>query len=123
MAETSIGPLHFSGDAPVGQEVLLGFRPECLSVVEGPPGGRPNTFRATLQTTTFLGDQFVYWAAANGDTLIGKSRTHVMAHEDGHLHLQVSPSEVLVFEGAQRTGVHVIAPDQAAIAAVAESAL
>ena len=60
-AETPIGRLGIKGSARPGEDVLVGFRPEALTVVEGQTATDTNVLQATLRTSTFLGDQFIYY--------------------------------------------------------------
>src|SRR5919108_3213587 len=59
LAESPIGRLHIPACSSAGEEVLLGFRPECLALAYGDVG-ETNIFQATLAANTFLGDQFVF---------------------------------------------------------------
>jgi ABC-type sugar transport system ATPase subunit len=99
LAATPIGALRFPASPEAKGKVLLGFRPECVSVVEGSPTDVPDVFRATLESSTFLGDQFLYSVKVNGHPLIGRNRAKVEAHGDGHLHVRVDASGVMVFPG------------------------
>lgn len=96
MVETPIGPLEVCPAAAVGAEVLVGFRPESLQIVDGAGACRHNGFDAVLRSSTFLGDQFIYEAAVKNLLVTGKSRA-VPARPDRCLRLYVDPSEILVF--------------------------
>ncbi|MBI2361279.1 MAG: ABC transporter ATP-binding protein [Deltaproteobacteria bacterium] len=96
VAETPIGRLRIQSSARPGDEVLVGFRPECLSIVEDDPGAQGNLFHAALRSSTFLGDQFVYSVMVRDRLLVGKSRILPLC-PNGRLCLRVDPAELLVF--------------------------
>src|ERR1051326_1197829 len=50
VAETAIGPVRFSDCGGGASEVLLGFRPECLSILETSTQEKLNVFSAKLQS-------------------------------------------------------------------------
>ena len=104
LAESPIGPLHIRSGANPGDEVLLGFRPECLTVVSSPSGAGPNILPATLRSSMFLGDQFLYNVTVHNHSLAGKSRT-ISAHGDGHLYLHVDPDDIMVFPATEKAGL------------------
>lgn len=104
LAESPIGPLHIRSGANPGDEVLLGFRPECLTVVGSPSGAGPNILPATLRSSMFLGDQFLYNVTVHNHSLAGKSRT-ISAHGDGHLYLHVDPDDIMVFPATEKAGL------------------
>lgn len=104
VVETPIGPLRINGAANPGEEVLLGFRPECLMISGAEAEGRPNLLRGTLKSSTFLGDQFVYKATVKDQPLIGKSRI-APRMKNGSLYLYVDPSDVMVFPAAEKVGL------------------
>lgn len=104
LAETPIGYICFRGAANLGDEVLLGFRPECLSVVERRLGTESNIFQAILRSSTFLGDQFLYNATVQDHILLGKGRV-VPLQRDRDLYLYVDPAEIMVFPAAQRVSL------------------
>ncbi len=101
LAETPIGLLHVRGAVSPGDEVLLGFRPECLTIVGSTPGAGPNILRATLRSSTFLGDQFFYHAVVQNQSLAGKSRV-IPLHGDGSLYLYVDPGDIMVFPAGEK---------------------
>jgi len=103
LAQTAVGPLRFQASAPPGDDVLLGFRPESLAVVQGSADGQPNAWRATLASTTFLGDQLVYSAVVQDRTLLGKSRGLPLGVGEA-LHVAVDPADVMVFPGDEAPG-------------------
>jgi hypothetical protein len=80
-----------------GGNVLLGFRPECLSLADG-SGSETNTLQAKLQSSTFLGDQFVFTVIINDHPLLGKSRV-APAQKDGMIVLRVEPKDIMLFPG------------------------
>lgn len=97
IVETKIGKLEvcLRGDLG-GPEVLVGFRPECLQIVDGSNACRQNAFGAVLRSSTFLGDQFVYEAFVNDLLVMGKSRL-IPVCDDRRLQLYVDPAEIMVF--------------------------
>jgi ABC-type Fe3+/spermidine/putrescine transport system ATPase subunit len=101
LAETSIGRFQITGSVTTGSEVVLGFRPESLSIVQGHPGGGSNLLRGMLRASTFLGDQFLYNVMIQDHLLVGKGRV-IPTGRDGHLCLHVDPSEVMVFPAKQQ---------------------
>lgn len=112
LAETPIGRLRFSESATPGDEVLLGFRPECLSIAASQPANESNLLRAVLRSSTFLGDQFVYSVAVGDRLLLGKDRTLPMCR-DGQLWLHVAPADVMVFPADEKRGMSVFEPELA----------
>ncbi|MGH7772191.1 MAG: ABC transporter ATP-binding protein [Candidatus Binatia bacterium] len=106
LAETAVGPLHIKGSANPGDNVLLGFRPECLSIVQSSPATESNLLRATLQSSTFLGDQFVYNVVVRDQLFVGKSRV-APVRKDGNLYLYVDPADVMVFPMEERISLGV----------------
>lgn len=100
LVETRIGKFAVTAQHGLEREVLVGFRPECMSFA-GESGAIQNAFHATLRSSVFLGDQFVYDAAVDDVTLIGKSRTVPEVH-DGKLHVHVEPADVMVFPATER---------------------
>ena len=106
-AETPIGRLGIKGSARPGEDVLVGFRPEALTVVEGQTATDTNVLQATLRTSTFLGDQFIYHVEVRDQALVGKGRS-VPLQKDGKLFLYVDPADVMVFPAGQKTGLNVL---------------
>jgi iron(III) transport system ATP-binding protein len=96
IVETKIGRLEISARGEPGPEVLVGFRPESLQIVDGALGCRQNRFDATLRSSTFLGDQFVYEAVIKDLLVTGKSR-FIPVRDDRRLQLHVDPAEIMVF--------------------------
>jgi ABC-type Fe3+/spermidine/putrescine transport system ATPase subunit len=96
VADSAIGKLNIASSSKIGDKVLLGFRPECLSLSE--PGAKAdgNCFRAKIGSSTFLGDQFVYTAVIKDQHLFGKSRT-IPESSDGTTLCHVSPADIMVF--------------------------
>ena len=108
--ETKIGRLEVCLHGDLGPEVLVGFRPESLQIVEGSKGCRQNAFEAVLRSSTFLGDQFVFDARINDSLVMGKSRLIPVAG-DGRLQLYVDPSEILVFPRSESKD-RILVPEQ-----------
>jgi iron(III) transport system ATP-binding protein len=104
LAETPIGRLGIRECARPGEDVLVGFRPEALTVVEGHRATDSNVLQATLRTSTFLGDQFTYCVEVRDQSLVGKGRT-IPTLKDGKLYLYVHPEDVMVFPAGQKTGL------------------
>ncbi len=96
LAETAVGSLNITGDAKTGDAVFLGIRPECLTIVEASAGNERNTFRATLRSSTFLGDQFLYDVAIKDLVFVGKNRT-LPVHGHSEVCLHVDPANIMVF--------------------------
>lgn len=117
VAETPLGIFHICGSANPGDKVLLGFRPECVSIVEGRSGPDHNIFRALLHSSTFLGDQFVYTAAVGGYSFAGKSRS-IPACKDGQLCLYVDPDDVMVFPATEAASLSEVPSPVRAVARV-----
>jgi iron(III) transport system ATP-binding protein len=105
-AESPIGKLEIPSTYSTGEEVLLGFRPECLSFFDGHSTGTSNVFAATFQSSTFLGDQFVFKVRVSDRELIGKNRI-VPPHTNGSVALRIDPSDLMVFPAGQKTGLTV----------------
>ncbi len=94
LAESAIGNLHICGSSKPGERVLLGFRPECLALADD--NMKSNIFHGKLQSSTFLGDQFVFTALVNDRPFLGKSRI-APAHREGRVSLGVDPNDIMVF--------------------------
>jgi iron(III) transport system ATP-binding protein len=99
--ETKLGRLEVCQCADPGREVLVGFRPESLQILDSADACRPNAFAAVLRTSTFLGDQFVYEAFVQDSLVTGKSRL-IPKREDHSLQLYVDPAEIMVFPLSER---------------------
>jgi iron(III) transport system ATP-binding protein len=106
-AETPIGRIGVKGSARPGEDVLVGFRPEALTIVEGQSAADTNILQATLRTSTFLGDQFIYCVEVRDQTLVGKGRG-LPAQKGGKLYLYLDPADVMVFPAGQKTGLNVL---------------
>jgi ABC-type Fe3+/spermidine/putrescine transport system ATPase subunit len=96
VADTQIGPVRFRGAGSPGDKILLGFRPECLSIVEELNPNESNIFQAILRSSTFLGDQFTYNVAVADQLFVGKGRA-VPVNTHGQLYLSVHPADLMVF--------------------------
>lgn len=96
VADSAIGKLKIESPSKIGDKVLLGFRPECLSLFDPAAQLDGNSFFAKIGSSTFLGDQFVYTAVVNDRQLFGKSRTVPESSGGGTL-CHVSPSDIMVF--------------------------
>lgn len=105
LAETPIGRLRIRGAANPGDEVLLGFRPESLTIVEGHASMDSNVLKGTLRSSTFLGDQFIYCVEVLGKPLVGKGRSIPVNNKDGLIGLYVDAADVMVFPAGQKTGL------------------
>ena len=97
--ETEIGCLEIGPCGESGPQVLVGFRPESLQIVEGSGAAPLNGFEAVLRSSTFLGDQFLYEACVKDFVLTGKSRLMPL-RDDRRLRLRVDASEIMVFPNA-----------------------
>jgi iron(III) transport system ATP-binding protein len=95
LAESAIGNLRVRACSHLGEKVLLGFRPECLAIAAD-SASEANTLRARLQSSTFLGDQFVFTAIINDRPLLGKSRI-APAQTNGTVVLRVEPENIMLF--------------------------
>ncbi len=104
LIETPIGPFKIKSEATPGDEVLLGFRPECLTIVDSPSGTGENTMRANLKSSTFLGDQFIYDAVIREHALTGKSRM-ISSQGNGQLNLYVDPANIMIFPASDKVGL------------------
>jgi iron(III) transport system ATP-binding protein len=107
LAESPIGKLRLVSANAVGEEVLVGFRPECLSFAYGQADGEVNLFQAKLESSTFLGDQFIFKVRVSGRELIGKNR-FVPSGRDGTVSLRIDPADLMVFPAGQKTGLTVL---------------
>lgn len=96
LAESAIGNLRICGSSKPGEQVLLGFRPECLTLADDALESNPNNFDGKLHTSTFLGDQFVFTAVVKNRSLLGKSRVPP-AEKEGRIRLGVDPNDIMVF--------------------------
>jgi iron(III) transport system ATP-binding protein len=101
VAESALGRLRIESPYKQGEKILLGFRPECLLFNSGAPEGEAdlsgaNKFAARIQSSTFLGDQFVFTAVVGNRQLIGKNRA-VPGQRDASILLSVAPADIMVF--------------------------
>jgi ABC-type sugar transport system ATPase subunit len=96
VADSPIGELQIQSSFNIGDKVLLGFRPESLSLPDPRTQVDGNCFRAVIGSSTFLGDQFIYTAVINERQLFGKNRT-LPKTSDGTALCRVSPSNIMVF--------------------------
>jgi ABC-type Fe3+/spermidine/putrescine transport system ATPase subunit len=96
VADSPIGKLRVESSSKVGEKVLLGFRPECLSLSDSGAQADGNCFRAKIGSCTFLGDQFIYTAIVNEQHLFGKNRT-IPQSADGTAICRVSACDIMVF--------------------------
>ncbi len=108
--ETKIGRLDIGQRRDQGPEVLVGFRPESLQIVDGANASQPNAFDGLLRSSTFLGDQFVYEAFVKDMLVTGKSRL-VPHRDDRRLRLYIDPVEIMVFPFSESKD-RVLAPEQ-----------
>jgi iron(III) transport system ATP-binding protein len=106
LAETPIGLLRIGDCAKQGEQVLLGFRPECLTIVERPEADC-NVFSGVLRSSTFLGDQVVYCVEVQSQLILGKGRAIPMK-TSGRIGLRVDPADVMVYPADQKTGLTVL---------------
>lgn len=111
LVETSIGRLRVQKPGTPGEKILLGFRPECLTIVEDHPGTESNVIQATFQSSTFLGDQFVFSVVVQDRLLVGKNRTLPICRK-GQLCLRVDPADVMVFPADEQKGMAVLEPKE-----------
>jgi len=102
VAETSMGRFQVKESAAPGSQVLLGFRPEALSVAQGDSHSGPNFLRGMLRSSTFLGDQVLYNVVIQDQLFVGKGRI-IPAERDGRLCFYVDPADVMVFPPRQGT--------------------
>jgi ABC-type Fe3+/spermidine/putrescine transport system ATPase subunit len=96
LAESPIGPLRVARRCGRGDALLLGFRPEHLSLAHEARADEENLLRATLQSSTFLGDQFVFTATVNDRLLLGKSRAAPI-ETNGVVLLRIEPQDIMLF--------------------------
>jgi iron(III) transport system ATP-binding protein len=94
VADSPIGKLRIEGPAKSGDKVLLGFRPESLSFINGEDG--PNSFSGKLVSSVFLGDQFAFNAIVNDRPLMGKNR-NLPQLGGGAIRCRVAPADIMVF--------------------------
>ncbi|HXG53083.1 MAG TPA: ABC transporter ATP-binding protein [candidate division Zixibacteria bacterium] len=108
VAESQIGKLRLAASGcAAGEKVLLGFRPECLSFAYGHAPGEANVFQARLESSTFLGDQFIFKVKVSDRELVGKNRA-VLGTPNASVCLRVDPADVMVFPAEQKTGLEVL---------------
>ena len=106
-AETAIGRIRLGQPFNPGEEVLLGFRPECLTIVEAHRSDHANILQGTLRSSTFLGDQFIYCVEVRNQSLLGKGRTFPVK-KDEVITIYVDPADVMVYPADQKTGLTVL---------------
>ena len=110
IVETKIGRLEVCVHGDPGPEVLVGFRPESLQIIDRGNVSDQNAFDAVLRSSIFLGDQFIYDAVVKNQLLVGKSRL-VPTRGDRKLQLFVEPSEIMVFPHSEMKD-RVLSPEQ-----------
>lgn len=110
MVETKIGRLAVCLRDDPGPEVLVGFRPESLQIVDASHCAGHNAFDGVLRSSTFLGDQFVYEAFIKNLLVTGKSRL-IPARDDRRLRLYVDPAEIMVFPHSESKD-RILAPER-----------
>jgi len=115
-AETPVGSLRFNETAVAAGQVVLGFRPECVAILESTSRPDWNVFQAKLRSSIFLGDQLVYQAAVGDHLFAGKCRTVAACSGDG-LQLYIDPDDVMVFAAGKRAGRGIGAQTSAALRA------
>jgi ABC-type Fe3+/spermidine/putrescine transport system ATPase subunit len=93
---SALGKLRIEGSHRPGEKILFGFRPECLLFAGSAGQGECNAFPARIQSSTFLGDQFLYTARAGEHHLIGKNRA-APVNNGGNVTLRVAPADIMVF--------------------------
>jgi iron(III) transport system ATP-binding protein len=108
--DTKIGPLEVCMHGDPGPEVLVGFRPESLQIVDPGRVSGPNALDAVLRSSVFLGDQFVYDAVVKDQLLVGKSRL-VPTRGDRKLQLFVEPAEIMIFPHSEMKD-RILSPEQ-----------
>lgn len=101
LVHTKIGRFEVCAHSVTGPDVLVGFRPEALQVVEQTEMCLQNSFEANLRSSIFLGDQFVYEAVFEDLLLIGKSRQIPISHQHC-LRLRVEASDIMVFPCSEK---------------------
>jgi ABC-type sugar transport system ATPase subunit len=104
IAESSIGKLRIIGQHKPGEALLLGFRPECLCFSNGETSAEANAFCGIIQSSTFLGDQFVFTASINGCSLLGKNRL-MPTQANGSVGFRLEPADIMVFPARDITPV------------------
>jgi iron(III) transport system ATP-binding protein len=117
VAETAIGPLRCAADAAVSADVLLGFRPECVELVQAATADKPNVFPASLTARVFLGDQSLLTFAVADRAVCAKCRA-VDLDGGGPLRVRIDPADVLIFSEGRRLGRAVAHAPSGARAAV-----
>ena len=114
VVQTKLGRFEVRAHAVPGPDVVVGFRPEALQIVDQAETCPQNSFEANLRSSIFLGDQFVYETVFEDLLLIGKSR-QIPISSERHLRLRVEPSDILVFPCSQNKKESVV-PSTLAVA-------
>ncbi len=103
VAETALGPVRFAADAAASQNVLLGFRPECVELLQAAAPEKANVFPANVKASVFLGDQSLLTVAVADRLLCAKCRA--VEHDRGApLRIRIDPADVLLFADGRRVG-------------------
>jgi iron(III) transport system ATP-binding protein len=108
LVQTKLGRFEVCAHSVAGPDVLVGFRPEALQIVEQAQSCGQNSFEADLRASVFLGDQFVYETVCEDLLLIGKSR-QVPGGGGRRLDLRVEPSDIMVFPCSESKKESVVA--------------
>jgi ABC-type sugar transport system ATPase subunit len=103
VAETAIGPMRFADNSMASGEVVLGFRPECVTILETTAYEKVNIFSAKLQSSVFLGDQSIVTVSIADRVVSGKCRA-VGLVSGAPLRVHIDPADVMVFSGGKRLG-------------------
>jgi iron(III) transport system ATP-binding protein len=95
---TPMGPLRvtpqFAGS--VGQQVVLGIRPECVVPVNGGADVASNVFEARVVSSAFLGEQVVLQLDVADRLLVAKTRA-VPHDTDGCVRVAIAADDVMAF--------------------------
>jgi iron(III) transport system ATP-binding protein len=100
VVETPIGRLYVEAATRPGEQVLVGFRPEALTPMDGQALGQPNVFHAVMTACTYLGDQFLVRLLIRDQTIVAKMRA-VPSGSAGPCYVRVDPADTLLFEMEQ----------------------
>ncbi|WP_313396022.1 ATP-binding cassette domain-containing protein, partial [Pseudomonas sp.] len=92
-------PLGVAGDGLEGREIILGIRPEQITLGTGEGNGLPG-IRAEVQVTEPTGPDLLVFVTLNQTKVCCRLAPDVACRVGDSLHLQFDPARVLLFDAA-----------------------
>ncbi|MEO1164187.1 MAG: sn-glycerol-3-phosphate ABC transporter ATP-binding protein UgpC [Chloroflexota bacterium] len=83
----------------VGQQVILGIRPEDIHDVEyQPPGITPAEFSASVEVIEQMGNEMIIYLEEGGKSFIARCDPRTQAHVGGTLHVAMNLDNMHIFD-------------------------